>query len=94
MMVRLIVKEGAGGAFIEYTFQFHDGAIDSKQIRRFIFCQIKFQFHDGAIDSKEGAGGAFIEYTFQFHDGAIDRYPNPLPLLPHYCVSIPWWCDW
>ena len=79
MMVRLIVYSLEYE--IEYVeFQFHDGAIDSKNMKSFFKSELLFQFHDGAIDSLRRFWWRRPCSKFQFHDGAIDRV-NKIYLL-------------
>ena len=73
MMVRLIVYSLEYE--IEYVeFQFHDGAIDSKNMKSFFKSELLFQFHDGAIDRSYHNWNNWQPDRFQFHDGAIDSF--------------------
>ena len=73
MMVRLIVNLSAARAADILVFQFHDGAIDSVDVRVYDDYGHSFQFHDGAIDRVWRTARAMERLWFQFHDGAIDR---------------------
>ena len=77
-----------------FRFQYHKGAIISRQCSMATSGSSAFQYHKGAIISAAGLATLFPEPEFQYHKGAIISLRRMVSSLHLSSISIPQRCDY